>query len=458
MKSLFKIIRRYVLTAVLIAFLVLFFNWLFLLLWGYWTMKGERNIALRWRIEEIAEELSEENSSFRMTKEGYQRLEESPFVWAMLIKDDGTLGWSYQLPPEIPHNYTLADISVLSKWYLKDYPVFTWTCGDGVLVMGMEKESVARFNMEYSVRVIEKMPALFFSMVFLNLCLTLLLALVFGYRFYCSLRPIAQGIERISNKEAVFLPEKGMTDELSRKLNQTSRILVQQNNQLAKRDNARTNWISGVSHDIRTPLSLILGYADSLSRNPVLDQKGQKEAQSIRRQALSIKKLIEDLNLTSKLEYNAQPLRIEKFLPAVLLRQVAADFYNEEMLGDSILELDVQENAEQIQMEGDTQMLERAFRNLIGNSVRYAPGLRILVSMSQRERWLRFLFQDFGPGIPSEVVDIVEGITENPNIHVMGLRVVRQIVQAHRGRMEFLTDGVCLWLPQSLDKEENGYV
>lgn len=131
-------------------------------------------------------------------------------------------------------------------------------------------------------------------------------------------------------------------------------------------------------------------------------------------------------------------------------------YWEKEIAGKK--ELDVQENAEQIQMEGDTQMLERAFRNLIGNSVRYAPGLRILVSMSQRERWLRFLFQDFGPGIPSEVVDIVEGITENPNIHVMGLRVVRQIVQAHRGRMEFLTDGVCLWLPQSLDKEENGYV
>ena len=93
MKSLFKIIRRYVLTAVLIAFLVLFFNWLFLLLWGYWTMKGERNIALRWRIEEIAKELSEENSSFRMTKEGYQRLEESPFVWAIRQRFLITIRW-----------------------------------------------------------------------------------------------------------------------------------------------------------------------------------------------------------------------------------------------------------------------------------------------------------------------------------------------------------------------------
>lgn len=458
MRSLFKIIRRYVLTAVLIALLVLFFNWIFLLLWGYWSMKGEENIAIRWQIEDIAKELSEENSGFRMSEEGYRKLEKSSFIWAMLVKKDGSVGWSYQLPREIPKNYTLADISVLSKWYLKDYPVFTWTCGDGILVVGVEKGSIARFNIEYSVRVIERMPTLFFSVVFFNLCLTLLLALFFGYRFYCSLRPIAQGIERLSNKEAVFLPEKGMTDVLSRKLNQTSRILVQQNNQLAKRDNARTNWIAGVSHDIRTPLSLILGYADSLSHNLALDEKGQKEAQSIRRQALGIKKLIEDLNLTSKLEYNAQPLRIENFLPAVLLRQVAADFYNEELLGDSILELDVQADAEQIQMEGDTQMLARAFQNLIGNSVRYAPGSRILVSMSQKERWLQFFFRDFGPGIPAEVVDIVEGITENPNIHVMGLRVVRQIVQAHRGRMEFLTDGVCLWLPQSLEKEESGYV
>ncbi len=82
----------------------------------------------------------------------------------------------------------------------------------------------------------------------------------------------------------------GIADGLAKKLNQTSRILEEQNQQLAKRDHARTNWISGVSHDIRTPLSLIMGYADTLVRDHSMGEEQKKKAVSIQRQSLMIKK------------------------------------------------------------------------------------------------------------------------------------------------------------------------
>ncbi len=460
MKGLFKIIRRYVLTAMLITALALAFNFALFCLWGSRLADDRHAISVRRQIELIADELEETNGGYRMSEEGVRLLQASVFQWGMLVKGDGEVGWTYKLPPEIPRSYTMADMSVLSKWYLKDYPVFTWTCGDGVLVMGQGKESVARFNIEYSVRFLDHMPEIFFSTVVLNLLLVFLLALFFGYRFYRSLRPVAQGIERLSNNEAVSLPESGMVGELSCRLNQTSRILERQNRQLARRDNARTNWIAGVSHDIRTPLSLILGHADSLGRNPALDESGRRKAQAISRQSMYIKKLIEDLNLTSKLEYDAQPLRMEEIRPASFLRQIAADYYNEGMLGDCQLDLAVDEDVEQSQIQADRGLLARAFQNLIGNSVRHAPGCLIWIQMKREGSWLSFSFQDSGPGIPPEAAAIAEGRSENPNIHVMGLRVVRQIVAAHGGRMEFaLKDGkrlgVRLLLPLAL--EENGH-
>lgn len=458
MKGLFKIIRRYVLTAMLITALALSFNFALFCLWGLRLSDDRHSISVRRQIDLIAGELEEKDGVYRMSEEGLRQIKVSVFQWGMLVKGDGQVGWTYELPPEIPRSYTLADMSVLSKWYLKDYPVFTWTYGDGVLVMGQGKESVARFNLEYSVRFLDHMPEVFFSIVALNLLLIFLLALFFGYRFYRALRPVAQGIERLSNNEAASLPEKGMVEELSRRLNQTSQILERQNRQLAKRDNARTNWIAGVSHDIRTPLSLILGHADSLGRNPALDEDGRRKAQAISRQSMYIKKLIEDLNLTSKLEYDAQPLRMEEIRPASFLRQIAADYYNEEMLGDCQLDLAVDENVERAQIQADKGLLTRAFQNLIGNSVRHAPGCLIWIQMKREGSWLSFLFQDSGPGIPPEAAAIAEGRLENPNIHVMGLRVARQIVAAHGGRMEFaLRDGkrlgVRLLLP--LSSEEN---
>ena len=68
---------------------------------------------------------------------------------------------------------------------------------------------------------------------------------------------------------------------------------------------ARANWISGISHDIRTPLSMVLGYSSSLETNNTLNAEQQEKVAAIRQQATKIKYLIEDLNLTAKLEYES---------------------------------------------------------------------------------------------------------------------------------------------------------
>ena len=80
MRSLFKIIRRYVLTAVLITLLILLFNCLILFFWGNWLMKEEQRIATRRQIEEISWELVEEDGRYEMTEAGYRKLETLPFI------------------------------------------------------------------------------------------------------------------------------------------------------------------------------------------------------------------------------------------------------------------------------------------------------------------------------------------------------------------------------------------
>lgn len=70
--------------------------------------------------------------------------------------------------------------------------------------------------------------------------------------------------------------EKGMASELAGKLNRTSSILQKQKEKLEQRDRARTEWIAGVSHDIRTPLALIMGYSDELSREKGLGEEEKR--------------------------------------------------------------------------------------------------------------------------------------------------------------------------------------
>lgn len=95
---------------------------------------------------------------------------------------------------------------------------------------------------------------------------------------------------------------------------------------LARRDNARTQWIAGVSHDVRTPLALIMGWAEQLERDAETPAASRQKATGIRTQCEKLRTLIDDLNLTSKLEYGAQPLRRKSLRAGPLFRALVAQF------------------------------------------------------------------------------------------------------------------------------------
>ena len=229
MRSLWKIVSRYMLTAVLVTILVTVANFSAFLYWGYKVIeKDEESFSVsfgRNKMDVLSAELSLEEGEYHMSPEGYRMLEESTFVWAMLVDQKGDVVWSHELPPEIPLHYELTDIAVLSRWYLKDYPVGVWKNSFGLMVYGYEKGRVARFNFVSDLRMIDNLPRYLKNALFLNVMLLLGLALVLAWRFYRSLKPVEQGIVMLSGGEPVELPERGSVKELAHRLNQTSAAL-----------------------------------------------------------------------------------------------------------------------------------------------------------------------------------------------------------------------------------------
>ena len=261
-----------------------------------------------------------------------------------------------------------------------------------------------------------------------------------------------------------------MTATLAQKLNDASILLFRQKMALEKRDNARTEWISGVSHDIRTPLSLIMGHADSLEQSPFLGEEEKKEAASIRENSLQIRNLIADLNLTSKLEYDSYPLRLAPCSPAALLRSLAAWHMNNDFPDNCQLELDLSPELEGVTIQGDADLLTRAFRNLTGNSIRHNPqGCTIRIRAFPAAGMVQLQFSDTGQGIPVAIIKTLyhpssqrpakdsgspssSGRGQSRSApHVMGLRIVKQIIEAHHGQIEFeLQKDVCRCVKISL--------
>ena len=245
---------------------------------------------------------------------------------------------------------------------------------------------------------------------------------------------------------------KGVVKEVGEQLNRISLLLEKQKKDIARRDTARTEWIAGVSHDIRTPLSMILGYAENLAESGNLSEEERNQAKIIQEQSIRIRQLIEDLNLTSKLAYEMQPLRVEDYRPAALLRSVVAEFLNREEDERYELELETDRSLEQTKLSGDVQLLKRGVRNLIQNSIRHNPnGCRITVTCRQEEEDILISVADTGKGIPLPVREAILEEKEPPKgIHIMGLRIVQQIVKSHKGRLSISKDGreVEIFLPK----------
>lgn len=400
------------------------------------------------KMAELLVERDSENELF-LTQQGKDFLEEKGYAFLMLLNDAGDVIFAWNLPKDLKDHYTAGEISAFSRWYLSDYPVKVWKTREGLLVAGGQKNSLWKFTLELPMGFMEHIGQYLYIIAGANLMIILSVIGFLGYRYYKSLFPLSEGIEALSRNQRIHLAEKGAAGELAGRINRTSDILERQRQMIQKRDMARTEWIAGISHDIRIPLSVIMGYADELMENENLEESDRIRAGVIRNQSIKIRQLIEDLNLTSKLEYNMQPLRVTSFYPAALLRTLAAEFINEGLDGQWEVSLAIEPELEGTILKGDEELIKRAVRNLLSNSTRHnADGCSIWLRGEIRENSCVIKVSDDGIGIPDKVVRCLleeDGDTlDEKKPHIMGLRIVKQIAKAHKGDFQISEKGHCV--------------
>ena len=244
-------------------------------------------------------------------------------------------------------------------------------------------------------------------------------------------------IKGLSAGKPVALSIKGELSEIADSVNQASQVLSRQNQ-------ARANWISGVSHDIRTPLSMIMGYAGRIADDDAASGNIQQEAEIIRMQSVKINDLVQDLNLVSQLEYEMQPLHKEPVRLSKLLRSYAADLLNAGIPEKYSLETEISEDAETAVIECDARLISRAVNNLVQNSIHHNPqGCTIRLRLVCSDTAISLSVADNGVGLSAEKLreleekpHYMESTDERLDLrHGLGLLLVRQIVEAHGGTM-----------------------
>lgn len=359
-------------------------------------------------------------------------------IWAMYLTPSGECFWTLDVPEEVPHNYSVQDVALFSKGYLEDYPVFVWNTDEGLLVLGYPKDSYMKLTSNYySIEAIQKIPFYVTGMLGMDV-LCLFLAYYFSKRrIIQNTEPIVEAIETLADGKPASLHIDGELSEIAGSVNKASLILSRQNE-------ARANWISGVSHDIRTPLSMIMGYAGRIAADGTASGRIREQAEIVRNQSIKIKELVQDLNLVSQLEYEMQPLHKEQIRLSKLIRSYVAELLNSGISDAYTIEIDIVPEAENAMLECDARLISRAINNLVQNSIKHNPqGCKIQLSLKNTGETLVLAVADNGVGLTPEKLQELEGkphymesTDERLDLrHGLGLLLVRQIVEAHHGTL-----------------------
>ena len=115
--------------------------------------------VLRSQLNRVAAALStDEEGQISLGADGEAALAEAEAQFAFLLSGDGTRIWGWNLPEGIQEHYTVGEVASFSRWYLMDYPVKVWNCGQGLLVVANAKDSVGKYPVEYSRSTVKNLP------------------------------------------------------------------------------------------------------------------------------------------------------------------------------------------------------------------------------------------------------------------------------------------------------------
>lgn len=380
-----------------------------------------------------------DNNQFTLDRETISQLD-TQHLWAMLLDDkQGIILWKHNTPDELPSVYSLSDIALLSRFYLKDYPTYTWKHPKGLIILGYPKNSMTKVIGTLSAFEVNKIFWKIIAIIVFDLLILLLIYFTIDRKTVKSVVNILNAIKSLAVGKLIHLEEKGALSEIAVQLNKTSDLLE-------ARSIAQENWIAGVSHDVRTPLSIILGYSEQIEQKDTLPKDVREKAFNIKFQSLRLRNLVNDLNLATRLGSGNITVHQERFYPVSFCRNLLADFLNDVSNENYSLEIDIDREMETFLIMGIPDLLQRAFYNLLYNSVKHNPnGCNIYFQLQKADNKVVFVISDDGEGMSVEQFEELQSrshyLSCNESTllqqHGLGLYVVQQIIKLHNATILF---------------------
>lgn len=220
--------------------------------------------------------------------------------------------------------------------------------------------------------------------------------------------------------------------------------MVAAQNQL-KSERMKTELITNVSHDIKTPLTSIINYVDLLEK-PHTPEEAQSYVEVLSRQSQRLKKLIDDLMEMSKASTGNIQVEIAEIDAVEAVTQALGEFADK--LTAAGLTPVFHQSEENIMLLADGRLLWRAMSNVLSNAVKYAlPGTRLYVDVSATQDKAIISFKNIsGAQLNISAEELMERFvrgdcSRNTEGSGLGLNIAKSLMELQKGQLQLLVDG-----------------
>ena len=255
------------------------------------------------------------------------------------------------------------------------------------------------------------------------------------------MKNIIEGVENLEEgKYDIYYKEKGLYQSVYNKLNKLADTLKSNEAQRNKLDKLKQEWIANISHDIKTPLSSIKGYAELLSDSDYeIDSEEVKDyGLIINQKSEYIKGLVDDLNLTMKLKSSDSVLNKNEENIVRIIKDSIIQILNDPKYSNRDIEFIT--NKDVIKKQVDANLFKRVINNLVYNAlIHNHEDVSIIVSIDYKsENDITIFVKDNGKGISKDdlerIFDRYYRGTNTGETHKgsgLGMAIAKEIIVAH---------------------------
>lgn len=255
---------------------------------------------------------------------------------------------------------------------------------------------------------------------------------------------LAEATEQVANGDfSVYVPALHTPD----KLDYLDLMIMDFNKmveELGSIETLKTDFVSNVSHEMKTPIAIIKNYAEMLQRGQITDEQRKEYAQTVEDAAVRLSDLIGNILKLNKLENQRITPEVEAYDVCRQLCDCILQFEDAWETKEIELEVDIEDRA---MAEADESLLELVWNNLLSNAVKFTePGGTIKVCQTSDETTVRVEISDTGCGMkPENIQHIFDKFYQGDTSHSkegngLGLALVQRVLELLNGEIQVVSE------------------